>query len=168
MLAHAVPRIDHGYPRDGGGALGRAHLVVAQHDHVRVGVHDADGVFQRLTLGDGRELGGVFRGNHAAAQAMHGGLKRKTGARRGFVKQRRHDALLIVEDAAFGHHALHLLGDLKELRQSSRIELLRFDDVMQLHGRLGPSSSAIRTMVAHSSGKGLSEPDGWRDVETAP
>jgi len=39
---------------------------------------------------------------------------------------------------------------------------------MQLHGRLGPSSSAIRTMVAHSSGKGLSEPDGWRDVETAP
>src|SRR5436189_5584373 len=46
VLADAVAGVDDGSTRDGGGALRRAHFVVAQNDDVRIAVENPNGVFE--------------------------------------------------------------------------------------------------------------------------
>ena len=133
MLSGAVSGVDDRHARDRRGALGGAHLLVPDHNHVRVAVQDADRVLQCFALGDGGKLRGVFGGDDVPAQPMHGGLKRETGARRGLVKERGHDAVVIVGDAAPRYHLFHFLGGFEDLEHRGNIKLLRFDDVVQAH-----------------------------------
>ncbi len=145
MLAAAVARVHHrawrvlrGHPR-------RAVMRMAQHDQVGVTGDDAHGIGQTLTLGGGARVH-IGRADHGAAEPMHRGLEAEPGARRGFVKQRRHD------QSGGGHNLFALrelpgkaVGKCKHAFDVRGLEILDRNDVkfcQPCHGIVRPSSRA--------------------------
>ena len=145
VLADAVAAIDDGDAGNRGGARGGAHFAVAQHNHVGIAVEDSYRVLEGLALRNRRELAGVFGRDHAPPQAQHRRFKRKARARRGLVKERGHNAAVILASTAAPSDLFHPIGQLKKRLNRLEVELLGFDDVVELRGSLRTAFPLLRS-----------------------
>ena len=93
MFARTVTGVHHRDRRNGRRARRRALLVVAQHDHVGVRRHHADGVLERLALDGAGERARGLRPDHGSPEAEHRRLEAQACPRARFVEERRHDAV---------------------------------------------------------------------------
>ena len=133
LAAIAISGIDDRYGRDLRRPPRPAFFVMADHDHVAVAADDANRVFHLLGFDFGGKRARMLGGEHPAAQPVHGRLEAETGAGRGLVEQRGQDPVLIVERAAASDHALHPARAVEQFHQQRHGELLRLDQMPQLH-----------------------------------
>ena len=117
---------------------------MADNDHIGIAAKDADGIFDLLDFNLGGKHARLLGGKNAAAEPLHGGFEGKAGARRRRIKQRGHDAVLIIERAAASDYPLHAARALEQLHQQRDGELLRFDDVPQPSAGAGIDRSGFR------------------------
>ena len=79
VLVGAVARVEHGHMRKLGGYARRAVLRMALDNRIGVAADDARAVGKRFAFFRAG-VGAIGKANHLAAQALHGGFKRKPGA----------------------------------------------------------------------------------------
>ena len=142
VLAGAVAGVEDGNGGDGGRAVGRPLLVVADDDGVGVALDDADRVFDRLALDGGRELAGILGRDDIAAEPVHGRLEREPGAGRWFVEDGRQGVAGQRRGAA--RQVAHAIGRGEEPLESRPVELRHLDDVADFRGMLVVSSAPSR------------------------
>src|SRR5512146_865015 len=135
----AVAGIDDRHWRDLRSSFRSPLLVMTNHDNVRVAADDADGIFNLFVLELRRKSPRMFGRQHLAAKAIHGGFEAEARACRRLVEQGRHDATLVVEGAAPSDNALHGARSIEQFHQQGYGELLRFDDMLEFHGRNSPA-----------------------------
>src|ERR1700719_3264221 len=128
MLAGTVPGVDDRNRADGGRSLGRALLVVAYDDDVRITADDPDRVFECFAFGRRRELARVVGAHRLTAEAQHRRLEGQARAGRGLVEERGHH--LAVEAAGEAVRlTLDLVGPREEVFEKRARELLALDHV---------------------------------------
>ena len=103
---------------------------MAQHNCIRISLERANSVRQRFAFGDGRELH-IVDLNDRTAEALHGGCKRRRGARGRLVEKiGEHLAFEQVKRADALHHGAHLLRHFKNCGQISFVKLRHRQDVL--------------------------------------
>ena len=130
VLARPVPGVDDRDPGHHGGAARRPRLIVAEDDHVGVGLDHPDRVLEGLALDRAGELARRLGADHRAAQPHHRGFEGEPGPGAGLVEEGGHDPAVEapvphpVEGGGPGDHVLEQVA----------VELVSADDVVEEPG----------------------------------